>query len=438
MGCASSSAPVHGEHFVEGFGKGDRPFNLHKRFHQEYVLRGKLGKGAFAQVHLATRVAEPGELAVKITDLRGAMKNVTEDEVDVRTRRAVEKEVAILRRVGVQKHCVACYEDYMEGVFSYIIMERCDCTLLQALERFPELTENTLIRIVEEMLQALVGIHRLSIVHRDVKPDNFLCHGEGLSVKLCDFGLAEVLPNSSSELKGVYGTAPFMSPEMLSQQGYSAKTDVWSLGVIAYVLLLGQFPYQPIESTARAMKAAILTGVPEPTFRPRPSLDTGGASRVTPGAILFCQDLLHRDKQRRPTAAAALRHQWVAPTTKPAEQWSAPSLRPMLYAAKRAGAFDTRPVSVEDKSGMDRLLAALQAQQHGPPSQVPDGTRLVTVGRKGDKAHSECSMESTYAKAAKTDSTMAHSNVSHSSTATGSSGTSYQSKRSRSLASRDV
>lgn len=402
-----------------------------KQFHEEYNLKGKLGKGAFAQVHLAHKVSDTSQVAVKITDLRGSHKDDRE-EVDARIKRAVEREVVILRRVGAQEYCVNFFEDYAEGLLSYIVMERCDMTLLQAMERSPELTEKTWVRIIKEMLKGMHNIHQLGVVHRDIKPDNFLCTGEHSTVKLCDFGLAEVLASPTSELKGVYGTAPFMSPEMLGASGYGAATDVWSLGVIAYVILLGQFPYQPIETSAKAMKAAIVAGVPAPTFKPRASLDIGGQCRLSPNARDFLHATLDRNKAARPSAAAALSLPWLSDSEKN-DQWSMPSLRPMLYAAKRAGAFDTRGNNPHDKgSSVDHLLHALMKNPGGNMMRLP-------VGRNS-KTHPEGPLESPVHKAGhkvdKVDPTMVQSggvasNTSHISTATGSSVTSYQSNPSK-------
>eukprot|EP00418_Pyrodinium_bahamense_P019085 CAMPEP_0179124992 /NCGR_PEP_ID=MMETSP0796-20121207/59094_1 /TAXON_ID=73915 /ORGANISM="Pyrodinium bahamense, Strain pbaha01" /LENGTH=287 /DNA_ID=CAMNT_0020823677 /DNA_START=85 /DNA_END=945 /DNA_ORIENTATION=+ len=216
-----------------------------KPFHEEYILKNKLGKGSFAQVHLATGVNHGTEVAVKITDMRAAKDGDKCDIVDHRTRSAVLSEVAVMRRVGTQPHCVAFYEEYFEGFLSYIVMERCDMTLLQVLRGAPELTEDTLVPIIVEMLHALKGIHMCLVVHRDVKPDNFLCSGEKRTIKLCDFGLSDVLPGRDSKLEGVVGTDAYMSPEMLKPEKHKhdTKTDIWSLGVLAYVLLCGHFPY---------------------------------------------------------------------------------------------------------------------------------------------------------------------------------------------------
>eukprot|EP00408_Alexandrium_pacificum_P057473 CAMPEP_0171172744 /NCGR_PEP_ID=MMETSP0790-20130122/9872_1 /TAXON_ID=2925 /ORGANISM="Alexandrium catenella, Strain OF101" /LENGTH=460 /DNA_ID=CAMNT_0011637601 /DNA_START=26 /DNA_END=1408 /DNA_ORIENTATION=- len=405
-----------------------------RKFHDEYSLKGKLGKGAFAQVHLAHKVSDGSAVAVKITDLRGAQK---EDRggVDPKIKRAVEREVAILSGVGAQECCVRFFEDYMEGLLSYVVMERCDMTLLQALERSSELTEKSLVRIIREMFQGVHSIHQLRVVHRDIKPDNFLITGENHTVKLCDFGLAEVLPSPVAELKGVYGTAPFMSPEMLTASGYGAATDVWSLGVIGYVLLFGRFPYQPLEATAKAMKNAIVAGAPAPSFKARASLDQGKQCPISTEAQEFLHAALDRNRASRPTAGAALSMAWLDATAT-SSQWSMPSLRPMLHAAKRAGAFDARGNNPHDKSsGVDQLLHALQTKS-------PAGSmRLSLCGGKGDRrTHSECCAEAAPNKAGhkidKLDSALIQSggvlsNASHISTTTGSCATSYQSNPSR-------
>jgi len=431
-----------------------------RSFHENFILRGKLGKGAFAQVHLAQCVDSGLEVAVKITDLRGPRPNPEKAEVDLRTKRSVEKEAGILRRIGMQAHCVRFYEDYQEGLLSYIVMERCDRTLLQALDRIPELTEHTLMRFIKEMLEALACIHSLQVVHRDVKPDNFLCSGERFSVQLCDFGLAEVLPAGNGDLKGVYGTAPFMSPEMLGCSGYGTATDVWSLGVIGYVILLGQFPYQPYESSAKAMKAAILAGTPVPAFKPRASLDMGW--RMTPDALEFLKSTLDRNPAVRPSAEEALGYRWFSSAPQNNEQLRAPSLRPMLYAAKRAGAFDTRGVSNDEKGAVETMLASAQARYHGLPIGSPshfDSKCRLSPSRVG-RTHSDNSgglgkaglkdarpispsrMDRTHSdnsgglgKAGHKDA----SHASHVSTATGSSsGLSCQSRPSRAGYSRDA
>jgi serine/threonine protein kinase len=359
-------------------------------FHQQYLLMGKLGKGAFAQVHLCRRVCDgqvsSKDLAVKIADLRKHSGGRVTEEVDMRAQRAVEKEVSIMRKVGPQTYCVHQKEAFLEGAFTYIVMEKCDSTLLSLLERSTGLTEGVLAKIFKDMLKGLSVIHKIGIVHRDVKPDNFLVSGDPVNVKLCDFGLAAVLPHGEHpELTGVYGTAPFMSPEMLKAFPYGAKTDVWSMGVIVYVLLLGEFPYHPAESTSKAMKAAIVAGVPAPTFRPKLGLDMGGTLKISPEANSFLQPLLARDPENRLTADGSLQHIWLG--AKEPGSWGSASLRPMLYSAKRVGAFDTRNVNDSVPNDMDHFLAQMQSKYHKSTMRNYGGSssRTATPNRERER-----------------------------------------------------
>jgi serine/threonine protein kinase len=353
--------------------------HVSKSFHSHYLLLGVLGKGAFAQVHLCSRVVDGSvtgkELAVKITDLR---KKGGQNEIDPRTRRAVEKEVHVMRKVGNQTYCVHQKEAFLEGFFTYIVMEKCDMTLLQALETSKGLTENVLGKVVRDMLKGLAQIHKMGIVHRDVKPDNFLCLGDPMVVKLCDFGLAAILLDPP-ELSGVYGTAPFMSPEMLKSIPYNTNTDLWSVGVVAYVMLFGEFPYTPAESTSKAMKAAIVAGVPAPPFEPKASLQLGGVLKISEEATTLARLLLSRDADCRPTAEDALLRSWVCPREGREENWGSYSLRPMLYSAKRVGAFDTRNVQDSASYDIDRMMSHNQAKYHKHLMHTShNGVRKVT------------------------------------------------------------
>jgi len=377
-------------------------------FHKSYQLRAKLGKGAFAQVYATSAVPGGEEVAVKITDMR-SQRPQPGKPTDLKKRRVVENEVSILRKVGVHTNCIQIIDDFSDELFSYIVMEKCDYTLLHVLERMPELKEHILMDIITELLRSVSHIHGLSIVHRDIKPDNFLvCAGKKGVIKLCDFGLAAVLPRDHSELKGVYGTAPFMSPEMLGTQGYGEQTDVWSLGVLAYVLLLGQFPFQPFESTAKAMKAAILAGHPTPTFRPKAGLDAGGRLRISNNATGFLKSVLCRDPSTRLTARAALKHPWIGSVPDPEE----PSLRPMLLAARRSGAFDTRKVTEpsEQERSLESMLSIMQSKYHQCDNKPGNGnSRPLTGNRRVDRVHSDCS-ESVGGKVSKSDATTDHTN----------------------------
>jgi serine/threonine protein kinase len=177
-----------------------------------------------------------------------------------------------------------------------------------------------------------------------------------MTIKLCDFGMADYLSRSKLYLQGVFGTAPFMSPEMLAGLPYGCDTDIWSLGVVANVLLLGAFPYRPAVDTSKAMKAAILLGQPEPTFRGPPGLVT------TPDALNLLQSLLCRDPMLRPNAEEVLKLPWLQANNP--RLANVPSLKKVFRLAQCTGAFDMRPIAEASPSNMECRLASLQDNHH--------------------------------------------------------------------------
>uniref|UniRef100_A0A7S1AJX1 Protein kinase domain-containing protein n=1 Tax=Noctiluca scintillans TaxID=2966 RepID=A0A7S1AJX1_NOCSC len=336
------------------------PSERRNEFHVNYRLGAVLGKGTFAQVRLA-RDAESRQVAVKIISgwvpgetrpgNRPPNKKVCSD---------VDMEVKCWKLIGKHNHCVELYEDHEDSMFFYLVMERCDASLLEVLKTTSTLTERKLGLYVRDMLSGLKHLHHVGVVHRDVKPDNCLCQGDENRVKLADFGLSAL---SSTELKGVYGTPPFMSPEMLQKVPYDSKTDTWSLGVLAYVLFYGRFPYWSPEKTIKAMKEAIRTGTATPNYHVFKNV----GENVKPSSRVrtFVQKCLRRTPDERVTAAEALTS--LQPVID-ADERDMPSLHHMLYGALKVGAFDALRQNTDGQ--IDAALDALQQKVWGGPMDL--------------------------------------------------------------------
>jgi len=209
-------------------------------------------------------------------------------------------------------------EAFADGIFDagliYIVMELCGPSLVDSLGEPPYDDEFVLGRVFREMLLGIHHVHEVSIVHRDVKPDNFLLGGEHKkTIKLIDFGLSARIPKEGG-LKGHYGTAPYMSPEMVSDSSYSEATDIWSLGATVYVCLYGDLPYLPPESfsnegrvDSNVIRHAIMVGEPKPTFAP----SSEGCLAPSLSATAFARALLDRVPESRCTAYQALQLPFV-------------------------------------------------------------------------------------------------------------------------------
>jgi serine/threonine protein kinase len=400
MGCASSAGANGVDHREAAAGA----------FHDKYSLGSKIGRGGFAQVHVATKMRsgrswskgsnrswssmpEP-EIAVKILSL---MEEDGPEEIDEKCVARAQKEADHWTLIGSHPNCVRLYELYFDDHFCYMVMEKCSSVLVQGLDSMKDLTEKNLARMICQVLSGLAHCHKRRIVHRDIKFANILFSVSSISpgmeqqvAKLADFGLSARLPKSG-KLLGVCGTAPYMCPEMLLNEGYDEKADLWSVGVIAYVLLFGEYPYMPRTQNAANMKAWIQQDKILPTFEPVPELTNYKARVRSDYAVTFVKKLLERDPDDRPAAQKSLSMPWIKPAKRDKKRKEQlPSLRPMLLFAKNLSAMDD--VRLEQETCHDNCLNSLQKTVHAPVEDLcdeiaPASTRLDAV---------DCFIQGTY------------------------------------------
>lgn len=339
-------------------------------FFQIFTLGPKLGRGTYAQVRVASRSDQPVDtekrLAVKIMDLRadrdvavtGPLADLRKARLDSELKQDALQEAGVWRKAGQHPQIVGLVDAFLEFGASFFVMEFCDCSLLKFLERganHAQLNERALGFVFKQNLLACEHIHSLDIVHRDIKPDNYMVRGQ--VVKLCDFGLACVLTEKGG-LMGVNGTAPYMAPEMLKGSRYGSEVDIWSVGVMTYALFFGRFPYNGKAPNGKEMKKAIRDNDVSPSFEPV----TGASAMVSEAAVRFCKGLLHRAPTRRWKLDYALTCDFM--TACETLDDSLPDMLPMLSSAKRAGVFDKRRDLPEH---LDQLLERLHTGFRGIP-----------------------------------------------------------------------
>lgn len=312
MGCASS-ATVQGVR--ESCGDAGLPQSTPwdcatGEFDAKYSRSRKLGSGGFAKVYAVRRRADNEALAVKVmSPSSGKVESVdTAGLMDMaRLREHFRREVDAWSAVRGGDHVVRLVAAIAEPRAFFIVTERCESTVIAKISAVPELWARESRRMLGEMLRGVQACHLADVVHRDVKPDNFLVGADGRTVKLCDFGLAAKMP-SCGRLRDRCGTLPFMSPEMLAKNAeYGKPTDVWSYGCTAYLLCCGRMPFAPDRPTLDSMRRAVLAGAP------RRQRDREAAA--------FVERLLERSDADRCTAGEALAHQYLrdsCPTDVPA------------------------------------------------------------------------------------------------------------------------
>jgi serine/threonine protein kinase len=238
-----------------------------------YTLEGPLGRGGMAEVQAGTDLRLQRSVAVKLLLPEMAAR----DDI----RRRFEAEACAAASFN-DPHAVAVYDTGEHEGTPYIVMERLPGeTLADRIAGGPQDPE-WVRRVAREVLGALGAAHAAGLVHRDVKPGNILITADD-HAKITDFGIAKSLEASdgSLELTGtgqLLGTPAYLPPERLDGAPATAKSDLYSLGVVLYEALTGRSPF-PGE-TPVVTAAAIVAGDYEPLDQARPGLDRGLVNTV--------------------------------------------------------------------------------------------------------------------------------------------------------------
>lgn len=257
-----------------------------------YQLGEVLGKGAYGSARRAV---------CRLTGVERAVKCILMKKVKDMSR--LEAETNIAKQLD-HPNIVRLYETFRDDQHMYLVMELCtggelfERIMQDAPEGFDEGRAATYTR---QILAALCYLHANGFAHRDVKPENFLLQSTSpdAALKVIDFGLAsQVQPGCPMQTK--VGTPYYVAPEVL-QGCYDTKCDVWSAGVLCYILLCG---YPPFHGDS---DKDVLRRVKRGTFSfPSPDWDD-----ISQGAKQLIQQLLTHDPSLRLSAAEALRSPWL-------------------------------------------------------------------------------------------------------------------------------
>lgn len=374
MGCSSSNAlndkKVEDRKKVDLLEQPCVETDFATNFFDHYCFDVKLGQGSFAEVWLVASLpsatAASGDTYEWINRKPKCVKILeTHDERGKPCPvlgKLVAMEVHIAKMVGHYPNVVTFYGAFKQQSTILLVMEKCNCSLSDYMKDLVDLNENSLGKLVFQMLHSLHHLHSLRIVHRDIKADNFLIGGpNGHTVKLCDFGLAALLP-AHGKLCAPVGTISYMCPEMYGGLFYDLSADIWSLGVTTYRFLYGAFPYVSKDGTKQGMMRAILKGT-TPTF------ETADKRRhqCSPDACNFVRALLERVGNLRPSAKEALNFPYMVKVMYGRHENNVPlpSFRPESHAAKKIGVISSGKPSA--KTGIDNSDIGLD---HIPLSRI--------------------------------------------------------------------
>ncbi|KAM9824929.1 serine/threonine-protein kinase 33 isoform 2-T3 [Syngnathus typhle] len=207
-----------------------------------YIFGKKLGHGTYGVVYEATHIR---------TQTKWAIKTVCKAEPGSTKIKMLEQEIKILKQVN-HPHILRLVEIYETAQMTYLITELCvGGELKQVLHQKQFFPEEEARHIIGCLADAITYLHKKNIMHRDLKLENILVKNSlddykgKLDIKVADFGLSVKTLGVGSEsiLSDVCGTPVYMAPEMISQRGYTHWCDMWSVGVIMYILLCGEPPF---------------------------------------------------------------------------------------------------------------------------------------------------------------------------------------------------
>jgi len=257
----------------------------------KYDLKDVLGTGAFSQVRLAESKEDGNMFAVKIIDKK-ALKG-KED--------SLENEIRVLKRLK-HRNVVKLVEAYESKTCVYLVMQ-----LVTGGELFDRIvekgsySEKDAADLIKQVLSAVAYMHEEGVVHRDLKPENLLYYSPepDSKIMISDFGLSKM--EESGVMATACGTPGYVAPEVLAQKPYGKAVDVWSIGVISYILLCGYPPFYD-ENDANLF-AQILKGEFE--------FDSPYWDDISEEAKDFIRKLMCVNVEQRLTCNCALQHVWI-------------------------------------------------------------------------------------------------------------------------------
>jgi len=213
-----------------------------------YALHEEIGRGAFSVVHRCTNRVTGEDFAVKLIDLRPLQLRENFDQTRLR------REVEIMQRLE-HPHIIKLEGVYENSTTLMLVLEYARGTeLFDSILQKKRYSEQDARPIFTQIAQALLYLHSLNIIHRDVKPENVILL-DSLSpqgfypwAKLLDFGLSKMVgTEEGSAARTFVGTPCYLAPEVEARAygrggGYGVKVDCWSLGAVLYVMLVARFP----------------------------------------------------------------------------------------------------------------------------------------------------------------------------------------------------
>ncbi|KAG6584784.1 CAMK/CAMK1 protein kinase [Phytophthora cinnamomi] len=308
MGCVSSKpdqdvvnrnaqADASGDNNATTNGKPAPAATNPNSFEEQYSLGKVIGSGTFSVVRIAIHKPSGQRYAIKCIKREGLVAEDIE---------ALTTEVAILKQMN-HPNIMILHDFFVEEKFYYLVTE-----YMEGGELFDRIVEKSYYNereardLVKLLLEAIKYCHDANIVHRDLKPENLLLTSkdDDASIKLADFGFAKRIEFDSEGLVTACGTPGYVAPEILEGKPYGKTVDIWSIGVITYILLCGYPPFHDDNHNALFKK------IKKGKFQ----FDSPYWDHVSDDAKDLISQMLVVDPEKRATVDQLLAHRWVTGT----------------------------------------------------------------------------------------------------------------------------
>ncbi|KAL9446324.1 hypothetical protein AB3S75_014067 [Citrus x aurantiifolia] len=268
------------------------------RLRDHYLLGKKLGQGQFGTTYLCIHKTTNAHFACKSIPKRKLLCREDYDDV--------WREIQIMHHLSEHPNVVQIKGTYEDSVFVHLVMELCaGGELFDRIVAKGHYSEREAAKLIKTIVSVVEGCHSLGVMHRDLKPENFLFDTDGDDAKLMatDFGLS-VFYKPGQYLSDVVGSPYYVAPEVLLKH-YGPEIDVWSAGVILYILLSGVPPFWA--ETESGIFKQILQGKLDFESDPWPSISDSAKDLI--------RKMLERDPRRRISAHEVLCHPWIVDDT---------------------------------------------------------------------------------------------------------------------------
>ncbi|XP_031719721.1 obscurin [Anarrhichthys ocellatus] len=254
-----------------------------------YDVHEEIGRGTFGVVKRVVHRRTGEVFAAKFLPLRSSTRTRSFQERDLLSRLAHPR--------------VACLLDFFCTRRTLVLITEICCShgLLEHLLLKGSVTEKEIQSYIQQILEGVGHIHSMNMLHLDIKPENILMvYPPRDEIKICDFGFCQEIDTSRHQYS-TFGTPEFVAPEIVHQEPVTVATDIWSVGVVAYICLVCRCPF--VGETDRATLLRVGEGTQ--------NWDAPDVTNRSPEAQNFLHMLLQPDPEKRPSAFECLSHEWL-------------------------------------------------------------------------------------------------------------------------------